>query len=242
MPSFIIFIRRRHLQGVLAAFFLLQATPQCLRADENADVRLFRTVNNAQTPFKTSLFKATDNSVAVLVVGVPVACIIYGVAAKDNDVLYSGLLIAGSEVLSYGAKFALKAAVHRQRPYEALENVNVNHLESADQYSFPSGHTAGAFALATMLSLRYPKPYVYVPAFVWAGMVGYGRVYNGVHYPTDVLGGAALGAGSSLLTYALRGTVIDVFNSVTGRTPEQESSVVVLPLPKGLAANVHIVF
>jgi len=246
MASLIPFICRRRLTRVLAAFFLLLAPHSALRADvvvhEGPDTRLFRTVNDAQTPFKTSLFTATDNSVGVLVVGVPLGLIAYGFAAKDDEALYSGLLIAGSEVLTYGAKFILKSATKRPRPYEELGGVHVNNLASADAYSFPSGHTAGAFALATMLSLRYPKSYVMVPALVWAGMVGYGRVYNGVHYPSDVLGGAVLGAGSSVLTYALRGTVIDVFNTVTGRPAREESSVIVMPLPRGMAAAVHIVF
>ncbi len=246
MASLFILICRRRLTRVLAAFFLFSASPSALRGDvvvhEGPDVRLFRTVNDAQTPFKTSLFTTTDNSVGVLVVGVPLGLIAYGFAAKDDEVLYSGLLLAGSEVLTYGAKYILKTAIRRPRPYETLWDVHVNNPGSADAYSFPSGHTSGAFALATMLSLRYPKSYVIVPAFVWAGMVGYGRVYNGVHYPSDVLGGAVLGAGSSVLTYALRGTVIDVFNSVTGRPAHEESSVIVMPLPRGMAANIHIVF
>jgi undecaprenyl-diphosphatase len=245
MASHITFICRQRLMGVLAAFFIL-ASPsgvaQTTAEPNGSDTRLFRTVNNAQTQFKTSLFNVTDNSVVVLVVGVPLGCIIYGFAAKNDDVLNTGLLLSATEVLTYGAKFILKTAVKRPRPYEELSGVHVNDLESADPYSFPSGHTAGAFALATMLSLRYPKPYVYVPAFIWAGMVGYGRVYNGLHYPSDVLGGAVVGAGSSILTYALRGTVIDVFNTVTGRSSNTESSLVFMPQPQGMAANLHICF
>lgn len=245
MTSLMIFICRQRLVGVLAAFLLLAvpASAQMAYVDPSGpDISLFRTVNNAQTSFKTSLFGVTDKSVAIVVIGVPVGCIIYGLAAKNNDVLNTGLLLSATEVLTYGVKFVIKTAVKRQRPYEDLSDVHVNDLESADPYSFPSGHTAGAFALATMLSLRYPKPYVYVPAFIWAGMVGYGRVYNGLHYPSDVLGGAVLGAGSSIVTYALRGTVVDVFNRVTGRSPDPESSLVIMPLPQGMAATLHIAF
>ena len=61
--------------------------------------------------------------------------------------------------------------------------------------SFPSGHTATAFALATSLSIRYPKWYVIAPSALWACSVGISRMNEGVHYPTDVLAGAALGAG-----------------------------------------------
>jgi membrane-associated phospholipid phosphatase len=248
MASLITFICRQKLTGALAAvLFLLLPTSSVwaddlLQKSDGPDTQLFRTVNNAQTSFKTSVFDVTDKSVAVLVVGVPLGCIAYGLAAKDNNVLYTGLLLSASEVLTYGAKYVVKTAVKRPRPYEDLSGVHTNDLESADPYSFPSGHTAGAFALATMLAVRYPKSYVIVPAFVWAGLVGYGRVYNGLHYPSDVLGGAVLGAGSSILTYALRRTVIDVFNRVTGRAPDAESSLTVMPLPQGMAAHIHIVF
>jgi membrane-associated phospholipid phosphatase len=241
MAPFLSFICRQRLTGVLAAFLCISFSTSTVRADspqqesDGPDTKLFRSVNDAQTSFKTSLFGITDNSVAVIVVGLPLGCLVYGLAAKNNDVVTTGLLLSASEVLTYGAKYVIKSTVKRARPYEVLSGVTVNDIESADPYSFPSGHTAGAFALATLLTLRYPRPYVYVPAFIWAG-------YNGLHYPSDALGGAVLGAGSSFLTYALRGTIVDVFDSVTGRTPDAESSVIVMPLPQGLSANIHVVF
>jgi undecaprenyl-diphosphatase len=67
--------------------------------------------------------------------------------------------------------------------------------------SFPSGHTSVAFSTATSLYLAYPKWYVAVPAFTYAASVGYSRMYLGVHYPSDVLAGAVIGAGSAWLMY-----------------------------------------
>jgi len=57
--------------------------------------------------------------------------------------------------------------------------------------SFPSGHAATSFAAATMLSLTFPRfaPFLYV----LAAAVAFSRVYVGVHYPLDVVGGAVLG-------------------------------------------------
>ncbi|HEU4788615.1 MAG TPA: phosphatase PAP2 family protein, partial [Flavobacterium sp.] len=45
--------------------------------------------------------------------------------------------------------------------------------------------------------------YVIAPSFLWAGAVGYSRMYLGVHYPTDVLAGAIVGSGSAFLCYKL---------------------------------------
>ena len=64
----------------------------------------------------------------------------------------------------------------------------------------PSGHTSSVFATATSLSMAYPKWYVVVPSFVWAGSVGYSRMHLGVHYPSDVIIGALVGSGSAILT------------------------------------------
>lgn len=64
--------------------------------------------------------------------------------------------------------------------------------------SFPSGHSASAFAFATAVGLELPR--LRVPLFGLAGAVAYSRIYTGVHYPGDVLAGAAVGTGIALAT------------------------------------------
>ena len=68
-------------------------------------------------------------------------------------------------------------------------------LHRLDSPSFPSGHTATAFSLATSVSITYPKWYVIAPTAAWACGVGLARINQGVHYPSDVLTGAAIGVG-----------------------------------------------
>jgi undecaprenyl-diphosphatase len=65
------------------------------------------------------------------------------------------------------------------------------------QHSFPSGHAATAFAAAAIVALLFGG-YYYL-GFIPALLVAYSRMYMGVHFPSDVLGGAVLGSAAALL-------------------------------------------
>ena len=209
----------------------------------NIDVRLFRSINNSQSQFKSSLLDVTDKSVWPIAVATPISMTIYGLLTERNETFESGVLLGCSEVLAYSVNTLLKEGIDRERPYAVLSNVHIGHLDSADPYSFPSGHTAGAFAIATMLTLRYSdKPEVYIPAIVWAGLVGYGRIYFGLHYPSDVLGGALVGAGSSLLVYRYRDEILPIAYKLLGKKGPGNVSAFVLPFGGGTLVNVEVRF
>lgn len=87
----------------------------------------------------------------------------------------------------------------RTRPYDV--NTGVQLLVSRlHDYSFPSGHTAAAFASVTALYLAGEKK-LWKPVLVLACLIGISRLYLYVHYPTDVLGGVLAGAVSGYLGY-----------------------------------------
>lgn len=77
----------------------------------------------------------------------------------------------------------------------------VNHVTLHSSYSFPSGHTTSAFALATVLVLSFKKQWLAIPCFLFAMLVGYSRIYLAQHFLFDVMVGAAIGTLSGLMGY-----------------------------------------
>ena len=81
----------------------------------------------------------------------------------------------------------LKGCVARPRP-DAVMDAIVPLIRTPRDYSFPSGHTTVSFAGALVCYRMLPRRYG-IPALVLAGVIGFSRLYLGVHFPSDVLGG-----------------------------------------------------
>jgi undecaprenyl-diphosphatase len=100
------------------------------------------------------------------------------------------LLTALATLAADSLAFGLKDITDRPRPFEA--HPQIDPLYTVHSSSFPAGHAATAFAGAVLLSYVAPR---LAPAFLGlAAIIAWSRVYEGVHYPTDVLAGAVLGA------------------------------------------------
>lgn len=106
-----------------------------------------------------------------------------------------GLLSMGVGALI--TNLCLKNLVARIRPYEVVQGL-VPLVPKPVDYSFPSGHTCASFACALVLYRILPKRYG-VPAVLLAVLIAFSRMYVGVHYPTDILGGLCVGIFSSWL-------------------------------------------
>lgn len=91
----------------------------------------------------------------------------------------------------------IKNMVRRVRPFKSIPELKIL-VNAPITYSFPSGHTSSVFAVATALLYCSKK---YVPyALAVAFLMGFSRVYVGVHYPSDVLVGAVIGVLSGIIS------------------------------------------
>lgn len=190
------------------------------------DVKLFRNINNSRNKFSNTVIPITDKSVLPLSILLPVG--LAGIS-RYNGYYYdenSAALIMVSELTGLGVTAGLKYLVKRDRPYVSLKDVYFRKDNSpTDRYSFPSGHTTTAFSIATSLTLRYPdKPAVIAVSYLYAALIGYGRIYLGVHYPSDVLGGMVIGSGSAALVFAFRKEIIDFKNNLFNEKNRPDSN------------------
>ncbi len=91
----------------------------------------------------------------------------------------------------------IKVTVNRTRPWAAY-NLEIVGAKPPVGESFPSGHTSEAFTYATPLMLKFKNTALRIALLTYAILMGFSRIYAGVHYPSDVLAGAVL---AILLTY-----------------------------------------
>lgn len=115
-----------------------------------------------------------------------------GVKSKHSVVDGTAIYVLAEAIMS-GSTFSLKHIVGRDRP------------DGADNYSFPSGHTANAFAAAEFLNQEYRdvSPWIGYAGYTVATATGVLRMYNNKHWLSDVVAGAGFGIASTKLAYLI---------------------------------------
>jgi membrane-associated phospholipid phosphatase len=126
-----------------------------------------------------------------------IASFFWGISKKTGMIMSSTLLI------SLFLNNLLKIIFHSPRPFEVLDNLEGKRLETATGYSFPSGHTQGASSFYTTQIYLYHNRMLRILCILAILMVGISRLYLGVHWPVDVLGGWILGITSAWMIASL---------------------------------------
>ena len=168
---------------------------------QNLDIDLLRKINLERNTALDPTFKFVTNSVSPIGLGAPLIITSIGFIQKDQALKNKGYYIGATLLSSAIITTTMKFTIDRDRPFVTYPDIQK--LTGAGSPSFPSGHTSEAFATATSLSLAFPKWYVIAPSYLWASAAGYSRMHLGVHYPSDVLVGAIVGAGSAWLCHEL---------------------------------------
>lgn len=164
------------------------------RIDET-DLQLLQKIAVTRSTEQTAVLRVVSDANNYVNISIPVGLFAAGVINNDKDMRQNAIYIASSAATTALFNLAIKQLFKRRRPFVA--HVTFTAVYQPGGYSFPSGHTSLSFATATALGRAYPKWYIIAPAFLWAGTVGYSRMYFGVHNPSDVAAGALLGIGTA---------------------------------------------
>lgn len=168
---------------------------------QNADIDLLNHIHSKRNERLDPTLKWITNSVKPLSLAVPAGTAAFALITKDDQSLQDAVEISSTVLVSGLLSVGLKYAVNRDRPFETYPFIKA--VTPTHTPSFPSGHTTHAFSLATAVSLAFQEWYVAVPAYLWAGTVGYTRMALGVHYPSDVLAGMIIGSGTAFLSHKI---------------------------------------
>lgn len=170
---------------------------------QNFDINLLKPINKNETNFKNKYLELNASSVSALSVGIPAGIAIAGFINHDKKLQRDALYMGGAFIISSIITQSTKRIFDRQRPFEKYPFI-IKRDDESGGLSFPSGHTSAAFCTATSVALRYRKWYFVAPSYLFATSVAWARMYQGVHYPSDVFAGAIVGAGSAWLGWKVQ--------------------------------------
>jgi membrane-associated phospholipid phosphatase len=176
----------------------LDHNPTLLEQLNGLDQNLYTAVARSQTPALDEPLRRLSNAAnySRLWLGIAAGLAIFG-GRPGRKAALTGIAAVG--VASAAANLAVKPLYRRRRPdREAADVPPERQVKMPESTSFPSGHSASAFAFATAVTSQLPV--VGAPLITLAGAVAYSRVHTGVHYPGDVLVGSTLGIVAGSIT------------------------------------------
>lgn len=146
-------------------------------------------------------FQTITNTAFYIAFGVPLVLFIISRLRKNQILAKRSYFLFSVVISSAVVSNILKHSINRPRPF--ITHPIIEKISAGGSPSFPSGHTSDAFAIATAVSIVYPKWYIIIPAYAWAITVAYSRMFLGVHYLSDVIAGITLGVGIAFLCKVL---------------------------------------
>ncbi|MDX1918656.1 MAG: phosphatase PAP2 family protein [Candidatus Caenarcaniphilales bacterium] len=165
------------------------------------DLSLFQAIHsqcNGDWLDQTAIF-LTDNTQHIFFLGLFLLAIF---TPKGRGWYPALLCFAGFVIAWHLSDEYLKPLFSRPRPFAEFSDLcTVGYRPHST--SFPSGHTLTSFAMAILIALNFRHILVQISAFAFALLIGWCRVYEGVHFPSDILGGMVFGMAIGALWYYL---------------------------------------
>jgi undecaprenyl-diphosphatase len=171
---------------------------------EHIDQQLFLFLNSLNSPF----FDQVMHAISGIIIWIPLYLAILisiGIRYKRKFLVIVIFIILAA-TLSDQLSVVVKNLVHRLRPCHepALESlVHLFNGECGGMFSFVSSHATNSYDVALLSLLFIRKRWYTISIIIWATVVGYSRIYLGVHYPGDVICGSVLGAAVGWGCYSL---------------------------------------
>lgn len=175
------------------ALFIVSLTPFLPgRAFQHIDIEMLKFINLHRVRLLDPMFIGVTDSVTYVCIGTLLVLIL-----RKGSRQYLPYFIVSFLAACITAA-TLKYSMHRVRPF--LTYRFIEKLSVGGSPSFPSGHTTDAFVIAVAVGMVSRSWYL----MIWAVLVAYSRMCLGVHYPSDVLAGAAIGSMAAFLCYRQR--------------------------------------
>jgi len=179
---------------------------------KSIDISLFRFINcdmhNKLLDFIMPIITTSEYWRVPMLIGYIVLAILGHKKGRETFILTLLAVILSDWMTGH----VLKPAFHRLRPFEILQGVNL--LAKAYADSFPSAHASNMFTMAFVMSYIWRKPCVVGISFAAAVIVGFSRIYVGVHFPGDVFAGAITAVFYSIAAIYLFKTIRLVRQSI----------------------------
>ena len=166
------------------------------------ELQFLKWLESVRTGFLTALFEG------ITILGEETLIILLVVAlwfAVDSKLAQKVFFVT---ICSTGLNGAVKNIAQVPRPFD--RGITPVRLETATGFSFPSGHTQNFATTSTFFAIQFKKKWFTVLASVLIALVAFSRLYLGVHYPSDVIVGVALGVSMAFLGGYLFDSVKDV--------------------------------
>ncbi len=171
---------------------------------EELDQQLFYFINSRNSEF----WDFVMYSISRVLVWVPLYIAIFIALGRKygRKTFFILLFVVLTVALADQTSVFIKNSFQRLRPCHAEELQGMVHLvkgHCGGRFGFVSSHAANSFSIALLSLLLIKRRWFSISILIWAAVVGYSRIYLGVHYPGDVICGSLLGASIGWLIYRL---------------------------------------